>query len=110
MGETDIVHRDDQQGDFDFTFQHAPGVHCIILSVRNLVRRGCRVSFRRGGGTIRYPDCRKIRFIERLGVFFVALNVLDPGLAREANAFGPEAHDAAAALREPGFARQVRSG
>ena len=112
LGETDIVHRDEQQGDFDFTFQHAPGVHCIILSVRKFVRRGCRVTFRRGGGTIRYPDGRKLRFVERLGVFFVALNVLDPDITRESCAVGPEVFDRQAAARaelEPGFARPVRS-
>ena len=51
-----------------------------------MVRKGCRVTFKRGGGTIRYPDGRKIKFVERLGVFFVALNVLEPELVTESTA------------------------
>ena len=105
-GEITLTHRDERQGDFDFTFQNAK-VHCPILSVKKMVRQGCRVSFRKGGGTIRYSDGRKIRFVERLGVFFVALNVIDPDLARNAEAFGrpiPQLDETT-----PGFTRPVRS-
>ena len=41
---------------------------------------GRKVVFRDGGGVIYYKDGRQIPFIERLGVFFVALNVLPPEL------------------------------
>ena len=105
-GETCLVHRDEKQGDFGFVFQNGK-VHCPILSVRKMVRRGCRVTFKRGGGIIRYADGRKLRFVERLGVFFVNLNVLDPDVAKNSLAFikGPDEQDEP----EPVFSRPERS-
>ena len=62
---------------------------------------GCRVNFRDGGGIIHYPDGRKIPFIERLGVFFVALNVLPE--APTEDAFGRKIKDGKLV---PGFPRR----
>ena len=108
IGETTVVHRDELQGDFNFVFQHAPGVHAIILSVRKLVNKGCRVSFRKGGGTIRYSDGRKLKFVERMGVFFVPLNILDPDVLKDSVEMVVQHSDRP---DEPaqGFVRQVRS-
>ena len=61
-GEFDIVHKDDKHGNFSFTFQDAP-VHCPIISVRSLVDVGCSVTFKGKGGTIKYKDGRKLRFV-----------------------------------------------
>ena len=80
-GQIDLVHR---QGNdlFEMTMQHAK-VNCPILSVRYFTDRDCRVLFRKGGGVIIYPNGKRIAFIERLGVFFVALNVLPPEQAAD---------------------------
>ena len=77
-GEITLTHRDEPQGDFDFTFQNAK-VHCPIVSVKELVIKGCEVSFHDRGEHISYPDGRRIRFVRKQGVFFVQLKVLPPG-------------------------------
>ena len=84
LGESDIVHVEPDGEQYTFTFQNAK-VHCPILSVRYLVTRDCTVTFHRDGGHILYPTGKKLSFVNKDGVFFIALNVLDP---------------------EPGFARQ----
>ena len=76
-GETAVVHRDSNGTDFQFVFQHAD-VHCPILSVRRFVKKGCRVTFRKGGGVIRYPDGRKLFFQEQKRVFFAPLDIVPP--------------------------------
>ena len=63
-------------------------VSCPILSVKYFTRMNCRVLFRNGGGVIAYQDGRRIPFIERFGVFFVALNVLPPEIVPAEDAFG----------------------
>ena len=69
----------EENGDtFDFKFQHAK-VHCPILSVDELVTKHCEVTFHNKGGHISYPDGRRIRFVRKQGVFFVARSVLPPG-------------------------------
>ena len=78
-------------------------VNCPILSVKYFTNKGCRVLFRRGGGVIAFPDGRRIPFIERLGVFFVCLNVLPPDLVPAKDAFDrPINHPSGI---QPGFAR-----
>ena len=76
-GELMIVHRIEESRDVGFVIQRAK-VDCPILSVRYFTRMDCKAVFQKGGGIIYYPDGRKIPFIERLGVFFVALNILPP--------------------------------
>ena len=49
-----------------------------ILSVKELVTKGCRVTFHSRGGHIRYPSRKTISFTIRDIVFFVPLNVLPP--------------------------------
>ena len=88
MGECHVVHRDPVQGDFPFCFQHAP-VHLPIISVKDLVTVGCRVGFGQGGGWIKYPDGRKLRFTQRHGSFFILLDLLPPGAK---DVFGRDFH------------------
>ena len=78
LGECHVVHRDPKQGDFKFCFQHAP-VHLPIISVKVLVRVGCKVGCGRAGGWIKYPDGRKLNFTKRYGSFFILLERLPPG-------------------------------
>ena len=77
LGEIDIVHVEPDGERYKMTLQNAP-VHCTILSVRELVTKGCRVTFHSRGGHIRYPSGKKISFTIKDGVFFVPLNVLPP--------------------------------
>ena len=114
-GEIDVVHEDDHGTQFGFTFQNAK-VGCPILSVKKFTAMDCRVVVKKGGGVIYYPDGRTIPFIERLGVFFVAMNVLPPEAAELAkenhkhindNMHQPQAHQFNRAQRKPsGFTRQ----
>ena len=69
-GEADVVHTDADGTKYRFTFQHAD-VQFPILSVRQLVRIGCKVIFTRRGGVIKYADGRRLRFVCKHGVFFV---------------------------------------
>ena len=78
QGEIDITHIQPDGEHYQFTFQNAP-VHSIILSVRELVTKDCTVTFHKDGGHITYPSGKKIAFVNKDGVFFVALNVLPPG-------------------------------
>ena len=74
-----VIHHLEPDGEvYQFVLQHAK-VHCIILSVRELVTRDCVVTFHRNGGHIEYPSGKRIQFVVKEGVFFVALNVPPPG-------------------------------
>ena len=77
LGEIDITHVEPDGQQYEFTIQNAK-VHCTILSVRYLVTRDCTVTFHRDGGHIAYPSGKKIPFVNKDGVFFVALNVIPP--------------------------------
>ena len=88
-GEISITHVEDDNEPYEFVFQDAP-VHCPIISVRYLVTRDCWVTFHKNGGFIAYPTGKRINFIVKDGVFFVALNVLPPGSRKK---------------QKPGFAR-----
>ena len=79
-GEVEITHRDPNIGDFNCVVQNAD-VHCPIISVRQLVKLGCRVLFTEHGGVIKYKDGRRLRFVLRGGVFFFWLNVVSPNQA-----------------------------
>ena len=94
-GEFDIVHQEADGCQYKLTFQNAD-VHCTILSVKYLVTRDCIVVFHKGGGYIEYPTGRRIHFVCKDGVFFVALNVLPPNTE---DVFGRIVNP------EPGFAR-----
>lgn len=76
-GEFDITHADPKHGNFKFTFQDAP-VHCPIISIRSLVDVGCSVTFKGKGSFIKYADGRKLNFVLKDGVYFIAINVLSP--------------------------------
>ena len=76
-GRVQVTHVDKDGAAFNFTFQHA-NVHCPILSVSELVHKDCVVTFHKSGGHILYPDGRRIHFVAKEGVFFVALNVASP--------------------------------
>ena len=80
----------------------------MILSAQKLVDKGCRVSFRKGGGTIRYSDGRKLKFVERMGVFFVPMNILDPDVLKDSVEMIVQHSDNPAEPAQ-GFVRQVRS-
>ena len=80
QGEIHVTHVDPKDGKFDFTFQHAPGVHCPIVSVRHLCDVGCTVVFNGKHGVIKYKDGRKLKFVLKDGVYFIAMNVLPPGV------------------------------
>ena len=80
----------------------------MILSGRKLVNKGCRVDFRKGGGTIRYSDGRKLKFVERMGVFFVPMNILDPDILKESMEMVVQHNDDPDEAAQV-FVRQVRS-
>ena len=48
-GEVEVVHQDPNGGRYSFTFQHAK-VHCPIVSVTQLIHKGCEVTFHKNGG------------------------------------------------------------
>lgn len=73
QGQVQVKHIDKDGATFDFTFQHA-NVHRPILSVSELVHKGCVDTFHKAGGHIQYPDGRRIHFVSKEGVFFAALN------------------------------------
>ena len=77
QGEIDITHVGDNGEKCQWTIPNAK-INCPILSVRHFTAKDCKVLFRKGGGVIAYPDGRRVPFVERLGVFFDAMNVLDP--------------------------------
>ena len=81
QGEADISHYDDKGVRYDFTFQHAD-VQYPILSVRYLVKLGCKVNFREHGGVAKYPDGRRLRFLCKKGVLFVMLDTNEPVFSR----------------------------
>ena len=89
------------------TFQNAK-VGCPILSVHYFTQMGCRVTFKKGGGVIVYSDGRRIPFISRLGVFFVAMNILPPEIVPKSDAFGRDIvnNRVVVAGSKPGFTRQ----
>ena len=58
-------------------FQHAK-IGMPILSVRKLAKKGAKVEFEHGGGTIKLPNGDTIPFVQRHGVYFVRLFVQDP--------------------------------
>ena len=62
---------------YKFVVQHAQ-VHCIILSVRELVTRDCVVTFHKAGEHVQYPDGRRMNFVANDGVLLILLNVLEP--------------------------------
>ena len=81
-GEVDIVHHDPTGNAYNFKFQHAK-VHCPILSVTDLIYKGCTVSFHKDGGHISYVDGSRIRFVRKKCVFFVLLNIGSPVFSRQ---------------------------
>ena len=103
-GEIEIVHAQDDDK-FPMTIQNAK-VNCPILSVKYFTNKDCRVLFRKGGGVIAYPDGKRIPFIERLGVFFVALNVLPPKTQEHIAACVAKHERIVADLESSGFAGQ----
>ena len=67
-------------------------MECPIISVRKVVKKQNIVTFKDGGGYIYNKQTgKKLRFVERNGVYFIKIKVLDP----------PENE----ACSEPGFAR-----
>ena len=62
-----------------------------------MVTRDCIVTFHKNGGHIQYPSGKKIAFVNKDGVFFVALNVLPPNCQDAFGTIIPETI--------PGFAR-----
>ena len=82
-GEFDVVHKDPKNGDIKFTVQDAP-VHCPIISVRSLVDVGCSVTFKGKGGFIKCADGRKLRFVLKDGVYFMAINMIPPEIDEDA--------------------------
>ena len=71
------MHREHDGEHYKMKFQHAK-VHSIIISVMELVLQDCTVTFHRTGGHITYPTGKRIEFVIKEGVSFVALNVLPP--------------------------------
>ena len=54
-------------------------VECPIISVRRIVRKGNIVKFKKDGGYILNASSgRKLRFVERNGVYYIKLKVLEP--------------------------------
>ena len=86
-GQIHLTHQEKNGDKFNLTMQNAK-VSCPILSVKYFTEQNCRVLFRKGGGVIIHADGRRMAFTERLGVFFIALNVLDPDLRPTEDAFG----------------------
>ena len=76
-GEFDVDVETDEGHERRAAFQTA-NVTMPILSVRRLVRKGCRAEFFDGGGIIHLPDGQNIDFVERFGVYFVHLIVEPP--------------------------------
>ena len=59
------------------TFSDLP-VQCPILSVRKIVRRGNKVVFNLDGGYIKHKATgNKMYFVEREGVYFIKMKILD---------------------------------
>ena len=96
-GQIDITHKEKNGDLFNLTMQNAK-VSCPILSVKDSTQQDCRVRFRKGGGVIIHADGRRMAFTKKLGVFFIALNVLDPDLRPTEDAFGRK-------IKTPDFVR-----
>ena len=59
------------------TFSDLP-VQCPILSVRRIVRRGNKVVFNLDGGYIKHKATgNKMYFVEREGIYFIKMKILD---------------------------------
>ena len=76
-GECEITHREPDGTLYKMVFQHGD-VHSIILYVTEFVFKDCSVAFTKHGGHILYPSGKKIKFVAKMGVFFVMLDVLPP--------------------------------
>ena len=107
LGGFDAVHRNDAGTEFGMTFQNAK-VGCPILSAHYFTEMGCRVTFKKGGGISVYPDGRRIPFISRPGVVFVALNTLPPGSVPTTDSFGRKIVNRRVVMNngQPGFTLQ----
>ena len=101
-GETDVLHQEPDGEVIKFTFQHARKVHCPVINVKYQVTRDCVVTFHKLGGHIEYPSGRRVSFVCKDGVFFVALNLLPPNCE---DAFG-RVVNAEPCKPSPGFTRQ----
>lgn len=82
-GQIHAVHLDDKLGDSNFAFQNLK-VHCPSICVRALVEVGCSVTFKGRGGTIKYKDGRKLRFLNKDGVYVIDLKVVSPEMTHDA--------------------------
>ena len=87
-GEVVITHRLDDGTEIDIPFQHGK-VQLPIISVKDFVQKGSVVKFKRLGGSIRLPNGRTMRFVEKHGVYFLRLCVVS-GKPPEAGFIWPE--------------------
>ena len=71
-GETTVTHRLENGDELDIPFQDAD-VQVPIISVKDFVRKGSVVKFRKRGGSIKLPSGTIVRFQEKHGVYFLCL-------------------------------------
>ena len=79
-GQVIVTHILDDGSELDVPFQDGD-VQVPIISVKDFVHKGSIVKFKKQGGTIRLPTGKIMRFVEKLGVYFICLNVLGDALA-----------------------------
>ena len=76
-GETIVTHLLENGDELDIPFQDAD-VQVPIISVKDLVRKGSVVKFKRRGGSIKLPSGTIVRFQEKHGVYFLCLLLVAP--------------------------------
>lgn len=76
-GQVVITHRMDNGSDIDIPFQDGD-VQIPIVSVKDFVHKKTRVKFKDLGGTMKLPTGSVLPFVEKFGVYFIGLNVVDP--------------------------------
>ena len=76
-GETIVTHILENGDELDIPFQDAD-VQVPIISVKDFVRKGSVVKFKRHGGSIKLPSGTVVRFQEKHGVYFLCLLLVAP--------------------------------
>ena len=76
-GQVIVTHRMDNGSDIDIPFQDGD-VQVPIVSVKDFVHKKTRVKFKDLGGTMKLPSGSILPFVEKFGVYFIGLNVVDP--------------------------------
>ena len=75
-GEVTVTHVLEDGTEIDVPFQDGD-VKVPIISVKDFVRKGSIVKFKHDGGSIRLPTGTTMRFVEKFGVYFICLTVVD---------------------------------